>query len=257
MIIDSWSAGVENHIKNYVYRLVDPRTGQTFYIGKGQSNRIFQHVKEAERLISPDDDGEDQISLKIQRIKEITAAGLHPIPIIHRHGLSEEVAFHVEAALIDAYDGLANIQTGHGSSSSGAMSVMEIEKTYGLPELDDCKDLSLVLININRVDQDRGYGRIYDQVRFCWRINMERAKNADYVLAVQRGVVIGAYAVDAWMEATPENFPEFNETVPGRWGFSGRKAEQPVWDRLVGVYGKRIVEDKMRHIQNPVRYWNL
>ena len=28
----------------YVYRLVDPRNGQTFYVGQGKGNCVFQHV---------------------------------------------------------------------------------------------------------------------------------------------------------------------------------------------------------------------
>lgn len=29
----------------YVYRLIDPRNGDTFYVGKGQRNRVFDHIK--------------------------------------------------------------------------------------------------------------------------------------------------------------------------------------------------------------------
>ncbi len=32
-------------LKHYVYRLIDPRNGETFYVGKGQGNRVFQHIK--------------------------------------------------------------------------------------------------------------------------------------------------------------------------------------------------------------------
>ena len=35
----------------YVYGLVDPRTSQFFYIGKGTGNRIFEH--EMESIESP------------------------------------------------------------------------------------------------------------------------------------------------------------------------------------------------------------
>ena len=31
----------------YVYRLIDPRNGETFYVGKGKGNRVFQHMKGA------------------------------------------------------------------------------------------------------------------------------------------------------------------------------------------------------------------
>ena len=30
----------------YVYRLIDPRNGKTFYIGRGRGNRVFAHVND-------------------------------------------------------------------------------------------------------------------------------------------------------------------------------------------------------------------
>ena len=41
---------LSNNRKYYVYRLVDPRTLQTFYVGKGCGDRVFQHVKDAQTL---------------------------------------------------------------------------------------------------------------------------------------------------------------------------------------------------------------
>lgn len=40
--INEFSQETINKIGYYVYRLIDPRNGQTFYVGKG--NRVFQHV---------------------------------------------------------------------------------------------------------------------------------------------------------------------------------------------------------------------
>ena len=34
----------------YVYRLIDPRNGETFYVGQGRDDRVFQHVREAESM---------------------------------------------------------------------------------------------------------------------------------------------------------------------------------------------------------------
>ena len=35
---------VSESLGNYVYRLIDPRNGETFYVGKGKGNRVFQHA---------------------------------------------------------------------------------------------------------------------------------------------------------------------------------------------------------------------
>ena len=42
---DSFPADVASWLKTYVYRLIDPRTGETFYVGKGQGNRVFSHIR--------------------------------------------------------------------------------------------------------------------------------------------------------------------------------------------------------------------
>lgn len=71
----------------YVYRLIDPRNGQTFYVGKGKNNRVFDHVKcelkkyEDKNHLSSD---EYDIPTKIERIKKIKAEGLDVIHVIHR-----------------------------------------------------------------------------------------------------------------------------------------------------------------------------
>ena len=45
MAIDSFPGRVAEQLKWYVYRLIDPRNGETFYVGKGQGDRVFAHAK--------------------------------------------------------------------------------------------------------------------------------------------------------------------------------------------------------------------
>src|SRR5262245_38936376 len=44
---DSFPVGIAERLQWYVYRLIDPRNGETFYVGKGKGNRIFQHARAA------------------------------------------------------------------------------------------------------------------------------------------------------------------------------------------------------------------
>lgn len=244
---------VRSHLQFYVYRLIDPRYGTTFYVGKGTGNRVFEHARG-----KITDDPSALLSPKRATINEIKAEGRSVEHVIHRHGLTAEVAFEIEAALIDAYSkDLTNVVGGHGSGERGSMSAREIIIAYGLPELENDPGDKLVLISIPKL-KDRAEPEIYRLVRYCWRINKTRAEKADYVLAVVRGVIVGAFVADEWLAATPENFPEL-EYADGseahRWGFKGRVAPPEVVARYVGTDGKRIVQPELRHDQNPIRYW--
>src|ERR1700723_3169573 len=107
----------------YVYRLIDPRTDRTFYVGKGVGNRLFQHVSEATGL-------PDRATLKLDLIREIEASGQKVRYIIHRHGLNEHEAFLVESALIDAYLKLSNAQLGHATHTHGLTTIDDLIGRY-------------------------------------------------------------------------------------------------------------------------------
>ena len=61
--IESFTEEVAKQLKWYVDRLIDPRNGETFYIGKGKGNRVFSHIHTAAGL----DGGE--LDNTIKRIK--------------------------------------------------------------------------------------------------------------------------------------------------------------------------------------------
>lgn len=256
--INEFPAGVSEKIGNYIYRLIDPRNGETFYIGKGKGNRVFAHANGNTNRLSDDED--DSTSLKLSRITEIKSAGLDVLHIIHRHDIPDAAVYEVEAALIDVFSGLTNIQGGHGSSSKGPMNVIEIVDKYALPEIDVEPTEKLVLININRLEDRSDEEAIYQQTRLAWRISKSKAEAAEYVLAVVKGVVVGAFVAERWLDATHANFPDHipvDGEMPERKGFIGVRAPEEIWSKFVGKRGKRISIEGMKHIQFPIRYWKL
>ena len=253
---ERFSEAVCKELGNYVYRLIDPRNGETFYVGKGKNNRVFEHVEGQIKISKTPEKGEDEVSAKLKRIREILGSGLDVIHIIHRHGIPKENVYEVEAALIDAYAGLSNVAGGHGSNDRGPMHAKEIIAKYGLPVIDQPPRHKLVLINVNKFDGVSREG-LYNQVRFSWRISLSKARKADYVLAVVRGVIVGAFVASRWEKATRENFPEIQNEEPERKAFEGKPASDEVWEEYCGDRGKRISLDGLKHVQNPIRYWGI
>ena len=165
---EKFPVGVADRLKWYVYRLIDPRTGETFYVGKGKGDRLFQHAKGA--LAASKD--EDKADLKYQRIKDITAAGIEVSHVIHRHGIdTESIAFQIEAALIDAYPGLTNRVSGHGAGDYGVRHVLEIIADYTAQPFDPHEPLILISIGQTFKDETKS---IYDAVRGTWRIDPKK-----------------------------------------------------------------------------------
>ena len=178
----------------YVYRLVDPRTLQTFYVGKGCGNRILQHVEDAKKLINDD---EDATSLKLQQISEILSAGKQVISIIHRRGLTEKEAFEVEAALIDSYPGLTNIQSGH-DSERGVITLEDLCEIFNTVEYSEPEEEYIIIkTTANAVANNGG---LYEATRKAWRGSIKNAESYKFVLAVVNGIVREVYEVNRWYQ---------------------------------------------------------
>jgi len=236
---DSFPEEVATKLKTYVYRLIDPRNGETFYIGKGQGNRVFSHIRAEGKL-----DGDD-VDNRISRIREIRLAGFQVAHVIHRHGMDEKTAFEVEAALIDAYPGLTNEASGAGSAN-GAMHAEEIIRRYSAqPAVFRHK---AILITVNRTATETS---LYEATRYAWKIDKTKARHAELVLAAVRGLIIGAFVPEEWLDATEANFPG-RESRPDRIGFLGHEADPDIAKLYVG---KRVPEAyRKRGAANPIRY---
>lgn len=197
----------KEQLQNYVYRLVDPRNLETFYIGRGKGNRVFQHVEDARKLLNSSN---DKSSLKINRINDIKASGKEVIHIIQRWGLSLEEAKEVEAALIDVFPGLTNIQSGYGKDR-GVITTEDLydrisAKTYSEPPFD------YIIIKTSN-EAVTSHGDIYEATRRSWNADLQTAKRYKYVFSVINGIVAEVYEVSNWYQSANGNRIEFNGNV--------------------------------------------
>ena len=237
-----------NKIGYYVYRLIDPRNGQTFYVGKGKGNRVFQHVQGAIDYydgIDKKEIDESNDPNKLRIIQEIREAGLEVIHIIQRWHLTEAEAFEVESALIDAFPGLANIQSGHGNEY-GVCNAKELEARLSAKVYEEPKDFKYMIIKvrwwrIEEMTQKFGPSNArYESTRGCWRIRMPDVNKYPYVFSVTDGIVKEVYKVKEWHVAGE------------RKEFSGDVAEKEIRERFIG---KRIPDSyAKRGMASPVLY---
>lgn len=238
----AFPADVAQKLKTYVYRLIDPRNGETFYVGKGQGNRVFSHIRAEQNNLEGDD-----LDNKLKRIREISLAGFEVAHVIHRHGMNEKTAFEVEAALIDAYPGLTNVVGGAGSNDYGAMHAHEIIRRYSAePAVFQHRAL---LISVNKSATEAS--SLYEATRFAWRINKSNAGQAEVILATVQGLIVGAFVADDWLDATAVNFPG-HEDAPPRIGFVGGDAPAEMRELYVG---KRVPDEyRKKGAVFPVKY---
>lgn len=236
-----FSKHVSDCLKSYVYRLIDPRNGETFYVGKGVGNRVFQHARG-----QPDDVGEPTASLKLHRIREIQLGGFVVQHVIHRHGMDDGTAQEVEAALIDAYQGLTNEQNGRRSGAVGVMHADEIIETYEAKELTLEHQVLMITINKSAVVES-----VYEAVRYAWKLDVRKASRAEFILAIVQGLVVGVFVAEQWLLATPENFEGRPDRSP-RYGFRGQSAP----DKIQTLYLRKRVPMVFRKpgAANPVKY---
>jgi hypothetical protein len=245
--MEKFPTEVHTNLKWYVYRLIDPRNGNTFYVGKGQRDRVFEHARGEVQEKTVDQNEFGVMGPKKGVIDDIHRAGLSVLHVIHRHGFDNpEIAYQVEAALIDAYPGLTNLVGGHGSSIFGCRSVEQIVFAYKAEPL--MVKEPLILIFVGKALDD-GLD-IYDAVRGIWKMSQNKAEKHRLVLAYDGVLVLGAYRPDCWLPGTRDNFDFLTKEQedPKRIGFKGRRAD--VWDQYVG----KRVPPRPKGAANPFRY---
>ena len=114
----------------------------------------------------------------------------------------------------------------------------------------------LILVCINKTHEPIC---IYDRARYSWKINPAKAKEAEYILAVERGVIIGVFEAVEWFPALKIHFPHLPpehanwHKQEGRFGFVGSSASQDV----KYLYLDKCVPKEWGFRGNPVRYVNF
>ena len=252
--IQEFPLSVIEKLDYYVYLLIDPENKQVFYVGKGIGNRIFAHINAALTDATPSD--------KLDKIRAIRSNGREVNHIVHRHGLTEEEAFEVEAALIDfiGLSGLTNQIQGYNSDDRGQMTVAEVISKYQAPIAEITEPV--ILITVNRFYR-RGMSAemLYEITRGNWVIGVRRNK-AKYAFSIYKGVIREVYEIERWLSApiedtekkrqwVTENSIEGEAKRTNRWQFEGRVAED-----LQHYVGASTENYQVLGAQNPIRYVN-
>lgn len=238
--IDRFSNEVREKLGHYVYGLIDPRNGRYFYIGKGQNNRIFQHIKEAQN------NSENAKKDKHKIINQIKQENLDVMHLILRHGLSEKEAEIVEATLIDFYglEFLTNEQSGADSNDYGIARAETLQKVYSCEEFSNEGKPPFMIIKITQRELEKNNNDLYETCRKWWKVSPKSAKDR-FVLCVLNGIVKEVFEVEKWY-LTKE------ATMEGRCEFDGEIARQEIRALFIN---KRIPEDyRTKGMANPVLY---
>jgi hypothetical protein len=194
-----FAPGVSARLKNYVYLLVDPRTGRAFYAGRGRNDRCFRHVRAARAGSDPGPDavtGEVPKYPMLEKIREVESGG-RPVRIdILRHGLSAEEALLVEAAAHDAL-GLAGVpQLGSQRHSTEEVSSLLAKRAKFK------RSHQVVLLRVGA----RGTDGSYESARHGWRIgkrwiDTDSPRSPQWAVIVVGELVTGVHRIDRWEPA--------------------------------------------------------
>ncbi|MBP5435534.1 hypothetical protein J6Z39_06915 [bacterium] len=248
--ITEFSSEVQEKLKFYVYRLVNPINGRTFYVGKGKGNRLFQHANAVDPNTFYEENKDFELTeenndpAKIRTIARIKNKGLDVIHIIQRWGMDEKTALEVESAFIDYFglEHLTNAVKGY-DEDRGMYWADELEHVLAAKPFDDYpKCPEFILIKINDYSIGLKDGDIYEAVRASWKINPDIANQYPYILAVRHGIVVGVYRID-------EN--GWKRTEDGkRASFTGKEAEK----KIQNIFLNKKIPQRFRKNQNPVSY---
>jgi hypothetical protein len=240
-------------LKFYVYLLIDPVSQLPFYVGKGEGNRVFDHMNEAKEGKRGTD--------KLETIQAILKNNMTVEHVIVRHGLTEKMAFEIEASLIDTFRYIpsfnsfvkGNIQGGMNSIENGLMSSDEIKRKYNASPLNYIPE-DTIIININSsYKRASGNDRIYKATKERWRMKDPRGGHISFVLSEYKGLIVEVFQVDRWYAIERQynsGSRKEGQTYTG-YGFDGQVAPNEIRNLYIN---KSVAHKKKRGASNPIMY---
>jgi len=233
-----------------VYGLFDPAEPRwPFYIGKGRVNRVFDHARGV-----PEQSGDHaDLSQKLRQINDIRSAGRSVIHKILRFGLTDDEALKIEASMIDLVnyikpDTLTNEISGQGVAE-GFYDASDLAVSLAAQPLESEYRLLVIKIERRWLGLIEKYGSamkvpeadIYEATKGDWKLSIARAKQADCVVSVARGLVRGIFVPTGWEDA----------------GYEDRKRMTTTGDNsnFLSLKNKSVAHLFSRGSQNPIRYF--
>jgi hypothetical protein len=255
IVKSEFSSYVTEQIGWYVYALQDPRDKKFFYIGKGKGNRVFAHA------LAAIEESDDELSAKLNLIRQIHAEGLRVNTFILRHGISsEKAAYEIEASIIDVlflmdknadnkYFQLANQVRGHHHETLGSMSTDNIMAIY---DATPCSEIAekVILFKIPvRWNPQMTPDELFESTHGWWRLG-PRKDGAEFAMAVSSGVIRAIYKIDSW-DLRTEGQRGFEKGEKPRFGFHGYLVNE--LDRYLNKSVKHLYKVGE---QSPFKYLN-
>ena len=95
---------------------------------------------------------------------------------------------------------------------------------------------------------------LYEATRGYWKIDVKRAKKAEYVFGVYKGIIKEVYKIKEWLPAgtIPRSTLPDAETPADRYEFVGEVAEEAIRNKYIE---KSIANLYRKGEANPIKYF--
>lgn len=211
----SKKSGKPDRLNHYVYVLCDPlEGGSVFYVGKGSSDRVVQHLQVADKNIRCNKTGDE--SDKTVQIKKIWDAGLAvDWHIVCRNLENEDEAFRIEAALISCLNlvhkkQLTNEKQGNSGDQYGIWSPEDIARECAAFVSPKRSFRNIFIFNVGEEFQKEKDA--YEATRKFWDVSDKWASiEGCYAVGLVKGISVGAYKIRQWSEKNKNGRREFEK----------------------------------------------